>query len=160
MEKGKVSIIIIVAIALCLVTFSYFIFIDKSFFNNNGYGDLELTANYTHISAHDLFDLIYNQNKDLILVDVPSIGDSRYYESHLESAILIHDKNHFPLGVKSLYNSSKDVVFYDDFDDLGDYFGVRYCKELINHTYGKIYYLDGGLTNWIEEGYPYWSEDS
>ncbi len=157
-EKKMVFITVFAAIVLVIVGLSYFILnggLDQD--NTENTDDLNYTSTYSELSIHEVYDLIYNQSKDIILVDVPSTGISRYNESHLENALLIHSKNHFPQGIKSLYKTKKDVIFYDDFDDLGDEFGIYNCKQLVNHTYGNIYYMQGGLTDWIEYGYPYWS---
>ena len=156
-ERRIVIITIIAVVILAIAGLSYFLLNSGNNQNNNeNTNDLNFTNSYSLLSIHEVYDLIYNQSKEVILVDVPSTGISRYNGSHLENALSIHDKNHFPQGIKSLYNTTEDVIFYDDFDDLGDEFGVYYCKELVNHTYGNIYYMQGGLTEWIEFGYPYW----
>jgi len=44
--------------------------------------------------------IIYNQNKNIAIIDVPTMGVTRYNKSHLENAILIDDQNYLRVVYK------------------------------------------------------------
>jgi len=121
--------------------------------SNNG-SKSNLTTDYTTITVQEAYDLVYNQKKNIMIIDVPTMGITRYNESHLENAIMVGDQSYLPEGMETLYNTTKDILIYDD-DGRGT--GLFYCEQLINHTYGKVYYLTGGFSEWKAQGYPYWN---
>jgi len=43
-----------------------------------------------------------------------------------------------------LYNATEDLLVYS-YDGVKS---ITFCEQLVNHTYGKIYHLDGGLIAW------------
>ena len=43
-----------------------------------------------------------------------------------------------------LYNTTEDILVYS-YDGTTS---ITFCNQLVNHTYGKIYHLNGGLIAW------------
>ncbi len=126
-----------------------------------------LTTNYTIISIKQAYDRIYNQTENITIIDVPSGCTCRYDNSHLENAIMIYDKQNLPQGIEELYNTTVDLLFYNDYgrtqvkENDGNYTdstAIMFCKKMINQTYGEIYFLEGGLSDWKNAGYPYWTD--
>ena len=144
---------VIVVVFILIVIFGY-IFINQENNQNNNGVDNNLTTSYTNITVQEAYNKLYINNENIIIIDVPSLGITRYNESHLENAIMIDDQIKLPEGIEGLFYTDKDVLIYDD-DGRGT--GIYYCKKLINKFYGEIYYLSGGFTEWKNNDYPYWS---
>lgn len=150
--KKLISLLLIISIAVIVSFLAYNLYIQKQNSNNNNHISL-LTTSFTNISVQNAYNLIYNQNKNITIIDVPTKGITRYNESHLENAIMVDDESHLPEGLETLFYINNDILIYDD-DGVG--IGKFYCEKLLNHTYGKIYYMIGGFSEWKEQGYPYW----
>ena len=112
---------------------------------------------YTDISVQTAYEMINNhtQYPNLFILDVRE--QYEYDESHLHNAILI------PLGdIDSRIN------------ELEPYKGTEilvYCRTggrsrvasenlADNHNFTKIYNMLGGITDWIDAGYPVWTSDN
>ena len=152
--KKVIIILLVIVIFSSIIIVSYIIIDQKHNLNNNNDSIPTLTTCYTNITAQKAYNIIYYENKNITIIDVPTTGITRYNESHLEDAIMIDDQKYFPEGIETLYNTKNDILIYDD-DGMGT--GIFYCEKLINHTYGKIYYLTGGFSEWKKQGFPYWS---
>ena len=114
-----------------------------------------LTTSFTNITVGDAFELI-NKSKNINIIDDPTHCHCRYDDEHIGDpprfeAIKISDLKALPKSIRTLYNTTNDTIVYDD-DGKGE--GIVHCKTLINHTYGAIYYLEGGLNAWKKENYP------
>lgn len=156
MNKKKIIftflIIIIIVSIISFIAFNRFN--QKQNLDDNNDSTSKLTTSFTNISVQDAYNLIYNQNKDILIIDVPTKGITRYNDTHIENAMWVDDQNFFPIGLETLYGTKKDILIYDD---DGDGIGKSYCKKLLNHTYGKIYYLIGGFSAWRAQNYPCWN---
>jgi rhodanese-related sulfurtransferase len=106
------------------------------------------TSLYTNISAQAAYDLIKTKTNNLIIIDVRSckcnydkehIGDLPLFES-------IHNTSWY-----SYYNKTDDLLVYDTY---GNQESIEFCENLVNHTYGEIFNLDGGITAWKKLGFP------
>jgi len=140
-------IIILVVIAIYLLLFSPSI----GLLNSSEQTD-QLTSRYNIITVEEAYELL-NSGEKINLVDDPVGCSCRYDDEHIgdffnyEASLV----NHLPSGVKMFYNTTNDTIIYDD-DGLGE--GLVHCETLVNHVYGDIYYLEGGLDAWKAKGYP------
>lgn len=99
------------------------------------------TTSYTNITAEEAKQLTDN-NINLIIVDIRGC-DCDYEEGHIPTAIWQTYAPHF-------YEESHDLIIYDQSGEESE----SYCQKLIGHTYGEIYYLEGGIDTWENTGYP------
>ena len=152
-KKILISILLLLIIIAIIISIFSFNIINLNFNHKNNSKNNNNT-NYSKITAEEAYNIIYVQKKDIIIIDVPTEGITRYEEAHLENAIMIHDENNLPEGLESLYDTKSDILIYDD---DGTSIAIYYCDQLINHTYGKIYYLIDGFSEWKNQGYPYWT---
>ena len=151
--KKLVSILVVTVIVIIIAIVSFSVFNQKQNLDNNNGSVPTLTTSYTNITVQDAYNIIYNENRNITIIDLPTTGITRYNDSHLENAIMIDDQNYLPEGLETLYGTKNDILVYDD-DGRG--IGISYCCEkLVNHTYGKIYYLIGGFSEWKLQGYPW-----
>ena len=81
-------------------------------------------------------------NDSIIIVDIRSCK-CNYNKEHLPNAVWETDWTTF-------YNETKDILIYAS----NDFESIEFCEQLINKMYGEIYYLEGGITAWKNEGYP------
>ena len=100
------------------------------------------------------YDIIQN-NTNVYIIDNPDGCSCRYDTEHIGDppifeAILIKDYQNLPKGIKTLYNTTNITIIYDD----GEGSAIDSCKQLVNHTYAPIYYIEGGLEAWKSEGLP------
>ena len=154
-KKIIIPITLLITVIVIIIAIVGFIVINQNT-NNKNNSIPSVKTGYINITVQNAYDLIYNQNKNITVIDVPTMGITRYNESHLENAIMIDDQKYLPEGMETLYNIINDILIYDD-DGRGA--GIFYCEKLVNHTDGKIYYLIGGFSEWKEQGYPFWSWD-
>ena len=100
----------------------------------------DYTLSYGIISPEDAQELI-SAKPDLVIADVRSC-DCDYDEGHIPDAIWQVDST-------LLYNTTNDILVYcQDGLSCG-----TFCKDLLNHTYGAIYALEGGINAWKNAGY-------
>ncbi len=100
-----------------------------------------ITLTYSGISLQTAYDLTAN-NENLLVIDVRTCK-CNYNKGHLPNATWTTN----PLVY---YNSTNDLLIYENNETLS----IEFCEELVNHTYGKLLYLQGGIKTWEEEGYP------
>ena len=151
-KKILISILLLIIIVGIIISIFSFNIIN---FNHKNNSEKTINTNFTEITVEEAYNIIYVQKKDIIIIDVPTEGITRFEEAHLKNAIMIYDENYLPEGLESLYETKSDILIYDD---DGTSIGISYCEELTNHTYGKIYYLIGGFSEWKNQGYPYWTQ--
>ena len=99
------------------------------------------TTSYTAIDPKTAYELVFNNSNLLTIVDIRSC-DCDYEEGHIPKAI-------WRTFAPSLYETTSDLLIYCNDGELS----VTFCEDLLNHTYGAIYYLDGGIEAWIDAGY-------
>jgi len=132
MEKGRV--LDIVVFSICAIIF---IFITMEI-----YEDLstpQYTTFYETINVTEVKELI-NTSENITVVDIRGLegcGTCQFKQGHLPGAIRSTDSSMF-------YNYTSDIVVYSVDGTLGETF----CCELLNHTYGEIYNLQGGWNAW------------
>jgi rhodanese-related sulfurtransferase len=100
----------------------------------------DYTLSYAIISPEDAQELI-STKPDLIIADVRGC-DCDFDEEHIPDAI-------WQVNPTLLYNTTNDILIYCQ-DGLSS---VTFCKDLLNHTYGAIYVLEGGINAWKNAGY-------
>ena len=100
----------------------------------------DYTLSYAIISPEDAQELI-SANHDLVIADVRGC-DCDYDEGHIPDAI-------WQVNPTLFYNTTSDILVYCQ-DGLSC---VTFCKDLLNHTYGEIYALEGGINAWKNAGY-------
>ena len=98
------------------------------------------TTSFTHINP-DSAQTISNSKINLTIVDVRSCKCS-YDKGHIPDAIW----NKYP---EEFYNVTNDLLIYCADGSISKTF----CENLVNHTYGSIYYLEGGINAWKQAGY-------
>ena len=100
----------------------------------------EYTTFYTAIAPKEAKELMDNAS-NLMIVDIRSC-DCDYKEGHLEFAT-------WNTNPRSFYNTAHNLLIYcEDGND-----SISYCNYLVNHVYGAIYYLEGGISAWKNAGY-------
>ena len=107
------------------------------------------TTEYSALSAEAAYDFINTTTHNLTIIDARDckcrydtahIGAPPYFEA-------IHSINW-----ENYYNTTDDILVYDD---AGDNEAIEYCGNLVNHTYGKLFYLERGFSAWNQSQYPY-----
>jgi rhodanese-related sulfurtransferase len=109
----------------------------------------------TDISVHVANDMINNNTgyPDLLVLDVRE--QSEYDINHLHDALLI------PLG--ELASRLDEIESYNETEI------VVYCRTgvrsqegsdlLVANNFTKVFNMLGGITDWIDAGYEYWSNE-
>ena len=119
------------------------------------YTTLKVTDSFSNITVEEAYNLI-NNTPNVNIIDDPTGCHCRFDRVHIGNppkfeAILITNLNALPNSTKSLYNTTNITIFYDD-NGMGD--SILHCQQLVNHSYGAIYYLEGGLEAWQAKNYP------
>jgi len=141
-KTGKrISIIFVSIIITLIIILSIFTFI--SFEENDKKEDdvLKYTDEYKSI-APEVIESRVSSNDSIIVIDVRSCK-CNYNGGHIPNAT-------WTVNVKPYYNETKDILIYDNHEE--NYIG--FCEQLVNNTYGEIYYLKGGIDAWKNAGYP------
>lgn len=116
--------------------------------NNNTTLTPIYTSEYTNITNAEAYNKWLNDNDSIYFIDIRPCSCS-YNNEHIIDAYLI---SHFEDGLISLFNTTKNLVFYDWNTDTSNV--IDYCETMLNHTYGGIYYLQDGYNAWKKAGYP------
>lgn len=100
---------------------------------------------YKNLSSAQFEKLIKDSNVQLL--DVRTLAE--YTEGHIPGSLLIDvkDETNFPASVDSLLNKNQDVAVYCRSGRRS-----RTAAELLVKKGFKVYNLDKGILNWIEEG--------
>ena len=100
---------------------------------------------FTNISATEAYNLM-NTTTNLSIIDVRGLegcGPCQFKnQGHLPGAVLNNNPD-------SLFNTTADILVYSK-DGI---VGANFSQDLVNHVYGKIYNLDGGIQAWRDAGY-------
>ncbi len=133
MEK-QTQIILVFAVIVLAATAYYFI--QKGSTQNPNYGNVDSKT------AQD----IINEKGDLVILDVRTV--SEYESGHLEGAINIPVEE---LSQRlSELNPSDEILVYCRTGNRSTS-AVRILK---SNGFEKLYHMDGGITAWINEGFP------
>ena len=100
----------------------------------------QLTTYYESVTAKQAKELIEN-NSAILPIDVRSCECS-WERGHIPKAI-------WQVNVNNFHNKANNLLIYcqNGCDSIG------LCEELVNHTYGAIYHLEGGYDSWVKSGY-------
>jgi rhodanese-related sulfurtransferase len=99
-----------------------------------------LTSSYTIVSAEEAYEIISN-TPNITIVDIRNCS-CEYNGGHIPEA-------NWSTHPKEFYNSTIDLLIYDQ----NGTWSIQFCEKLVNHVYGKIYCLEGGIEAWISAGY-------
>ena len=102
-------------------------------------------AEYKNLNCAQFEELIKNPNAQL--VDVRTLAD--HMEGHIPGSLHINvkDEVNFPIAVDSLLNKDQEVAVYCRSGRRS-----RTAAEILVKKGFKVYNLDKGILNWIEEG--------
>jgi len=101
-----------------------------------------ITTSYSAILPEDAQNLIMLNETPLIIVDIRSCK-CKYDDGCLPNAIW--NRNPY-----SFVNLTEDLLVYSDEDaDC-----IEFFEELLNNTYSRLFYLEGGYDAWKNAGYP------
>lgn len=102
-------------------------------------------AEYKNLTSAQFEELIKNPNVQL--VDVRTLAE--HMEGHIPSSLNINVKDEagFPAAVDSLLNKNQEVAVYCRSGRRS-----RTAAEILVKKGFKVYNLDKGILNWIEEG--------
>lgn len=97
----------------------------------------QYTTRYETINVSQAKELIATATNLTVIDCRPGCGPCQFKKGHLPGAILTSNPSAF-------YNYSCDFLVYCNTGKTG----AKFCISLLNHTYGKIYNLDGGWNAW------------
>ena len=100
-----------------------------------------ISETYSGISPRNASNFI-NTSEDIIIIDVREC-QCNYNKGHLIDAV-------WDINPLNFYNTTSDLLVYDNWQDIC----IDFCEQLVNNTYGSIYYLEGGITAWKNVGLP------
>ena len=104
----------------------------------------EIIPQYT--TSYETIDITVAQEimastTNLTVIDCrEGCGRCQFNKGHLPGAILSDNPLDF-------YNSTDDILVYS----VDGSVGADFCQQLVNHTYGAIYNLEGGYNAWTNE---------
>ncbi len=147
-EKGNSleSIVVIVLVIITIIASIYLLY--PSFFPDSQNTIYEGYAqNYTNISVAEAYDIMNTTtDMNLSIIDVRGLegcGTCQFKnKGHLPGAVLNSNPN-------SLFNSTAVFIIYS----VDGTVGANFSQDLVNHVYGKIYNLEGGIEAWREAGF-------
>lgn len=145
-EKGKNKIEKIATFALIIIFLIALTFLFIYFIQTTQYQEITYTTSYTNVTVDVAYNII-NTTSNLTIIDCRGLEGcgtcSFKNEGHLKAAVLNSN-------AETLYNCTDDILVYS----VDGTVGASFCQELINHVYGKIYNLDGGINAWKDHKYP------
>ena len=102
-------------------------------------------AEYKNLTSAQFEELIKNPNVQL--VDVRTLAE--HMEGHIPGSlnISVKDEENFPTAIDSLLNKGQDVAVYCRSGRRS-----RTAADILVKKGFKVYNLDKGILNWIEEG--------
>lgn len=135
-----IFIIILVAISVSAVICFTLLF-ESNESEDQGPTGPALTMTYNAISPSYVYNLTSSGENLVMIVDVRSCK-CNYDAGHLPNAT-------WNINPQSFYNTTNDLLIYDNTGAKS----IEFCEQLVNHTYGAIYYLEGGINAWQNAGY-------
>ena len=148
-EKMLVYIVSLIVVSMALIAVVFLFYTMPSTEHNEVDNTPKITTDYSGISVEDAYDFINTTTNNLTIVD--SRGCSCRYDAGHIGAPPYFEAVHV-INWKNYYNTSDDILVYDD---NGNDESITFCSNLVNHTYGKIFYLEGGFAAWSKANYPY-----
>jgi len=94
------------------------------------------TTSYKNINVSQAKQLM-SESKLTIIDCRPGCGSCQFNKGHIPGAQLSTKPNAF-------VNWTDDILAYCNDGSYGE----KFCEQLVNHTYGKIYNLEGGWNAW------------
>jgi len=139
-ENKKIQFLLILALALIIVSaaIGYTLTLKAS---DKGSTGPVLATTYSGISAEDAFDLITQNKSPIKIIDIRSCK-CNYNSGHLPNAT-------WNINPISFYNSTEDLLIYSKNNEES----IDFLEQLLNRTYSKLYYLEGGYKTWANAGY-------
>lgn len=138
------STLVIVIVAICVISVAVWTLSTgwalPSVLTNEQQFQPDYTTSYTTIDPKTAYELVFNDSNPLTIVDIRSC-DCDFDEEHIPDAI-------WQVNPTLLYNTTNDILIYCQ-DGLSS---VTFCKDLLNHTYGAVYVLEGGINAWKNAG--------
>lgn len=106
------------------------------------YGDTGpvYTTFFTDVSPEEAYEII-STSVNITIIDIRGCKCD-YNKGHIPTA-------NWSLHATQFYNTTNDLLIYDQ-DGTNS---TEFCEKLVNHTYGAIYRLKGGIDAWIAAGY-------
>ena len=156
-KKNLTIIAVLVLVMLiavsCVFVFAFDIFDIMPGNNNNNNKNVDtspqITTEYSALSAEAAYDFINTTTHNLTIIDARDCK-CNYDTAHIGAPPdfeAIHSVNW-----KTYYNTTDDILVYDN---EGDNEAIEYCENLVNHTYGKLFYLESGYSAWSQANYPF-----
>jgi len=130
--------LIIVSISAIYVTVYYF---EET--------EIKFTSKYKNLDVQAAFNMI-NKTKNLIIIDCRGLEGCGPCQIKSEGRL---DFDFVYLNINPIvhYNKTENLLIYSKDGTVSE---EDFCKELINHVYGKICNLKGGFDAWKAAGYP------
>ena len=141
-ESKKLEKIVAIILVLIIAFAVIYLSID-SFWKNksNTPNKIEYTRYYYFLLPENAYSFINTTTHNLTIVDMRSCK-CKYNGGHLPNAT-------WNVNPTSFYNTTDDLLIYDE----NGAESIEFCENLVNHTYGKIICLQGGIEAWKNEGY-------
>ena len=138
-KKIQVLLIIILVIISAGAAIGYTLTLKTT--DNEPTGPI-LTTTYGGLSPEDALYLVNHNKTPMKIIDIRSCK-CNYNSGHLPNATW----NVNPL---SFYNSTDDILVYSKNNEDS----INFLEKLVNNTYSRLYYLEGGYDAWTGAGYP------
>lgn len=101
-----------------------------------------LATFYTALSPEESKNLMETNVTPLLILDIRDCK-CNYNTGHLPNAT-------WNVNPYSFWNKTEDLLIYSNDNNVSIFF----CERLINNTYSRLFYLDGGYDAWEKAGYP------
>lgn len=104
----------------------------------------------TSITADETMDLI-NQMDELVLIDTRQI--TQFKEGTIKGSISLPNTRTSPGALANIVpDKFTPVMFYCDSPRCSE--SMKSIKKAVSYGYANIFWLRGGVNEWIEKGYP------
>jgi len=140
-KKIQVILISILVIISAGAVIGYTYILESEVKDNEPTGPF-LATFYTELSAEEAKNLIETNETPLIILDIRDCK-CNYNTGHLPNAT-------WNVNPYSFWNKTEDLLVYSNKNNESIFF----CERLINNTYSRLFYLDGGYEAWKNAGYP------
>jgi len=139
-DKTGIILVIIVLVAVVIILAAALSNVAEEQTSASTIVQPSYTTTFTNIDVQEAKNLIESE-QNLIVADIRSC-DCDYNKGHLPHAV-------WQTSPSSLYGTTSDVIVYCQ-DGLES---ISFCQDLLDNTYGGIYYLEGGFNAWKNAGY-------
>ena len=140
-ENKKIQVLLIIVLIIIIVSAAIGYTLSSKSTNKEPTGPF-LTTTYSGILPLDALNMISLNETPIKIIDIRSCK-CNYNSGHLPNATW----NVNPL---SFYNMTEDLLVYSN--DNQD--SIEFLEKLVNNTYSRLYYLEGGYKAWANAGYP------